>query len=454
MSRSLILMLKTTTLWAFLCLSAGPGRLAEAAQDGRIVIEIGSPSFKPYPLAVPDARISRNARDMGATKRAANAITQALRWDFQVAATFELLNAKSYIANPQKEGMSASRINFSDWSSVGAEGLVKVSVSVSQDKLAAEMRFFDVASRKIIHRQKFNGSSVNARQFAHTFADAVVYNLTGQRGIFRTKIAMVRKTKRGRELWVMDFDGTALRPVTKNGSINLLPSWTHDGRSLLFTSYFRHNPNVYETPVTGGRTKLISGKRGLNTGAEMSPDGSRVALTLTKDGNSEIYVMRRSGSGLKRLTKEWAIDSSPTWSPDSTRLAFVSARWGDPHIFVMNKDGSNVRRVTEKGNYNTTPDWSPKGDLIVFTARDERNVFDIFTVNPDTKQIRRLTQNQGNNEEPSFSPDGNHVVFTSTREGRSQVWVMGVDGSNQHRITREGGYSTPAWSPYLGQENS
>jgi TolB protein len=160
--------------------------------------------------------------------------------------------------------------------------------------------------------------------------------------------------------------------------------------------------------------------------------------------------MNSDGTGLKRLTNEWAIDSSPSWSPDSKQIAFVSSRWGDPHIFVMNADGSNVRRVTDRGTYNQTPDWSPRGDLIAFTARDERNVFDIFTVNPNTKEIRRLTQDQGNNEEPSFSPDGNLVAFTSTREGTSQLWVMAADGSNQKRLTKAGGYSTPAWSPYLG----
>ena len=149
------------------------------------------------------------------------------------------------------------------------------------------------------------------------------------------------------------------------------------------------------------------------------------------------------------MTNEWAIDSSPSWSPDGKRIAFVSSRWGDPHIFVMNADGSKVRRITDRGTYNQTPDWSPRGDLIAFTARDERNVFDIFTVNPDTKEIRRLTQDQGNNEEPSFSPDGNLITFTSTRERKSQVWIMALDGSNQTRITKAGGFSTPAWSPYM-----
>ena len=72
----------------------------------------------------------------------------------------------------------------------------------------------------------------------------------------------------------------------------------------------------------------------------------------------------------------------------------------------MNRDA-----LTFRGNYNTTPEWSPKGDLIVFTARDERRAFDIFTVNVSSSEITRITQDQGNNEEPSWSPDGALLGF-------------------------------------------
>lgn len=426
-----------------LLLASSPA-FAQEGGGSRAVIEIGSPDFRPYPVAIPDAR------DMGGGKGTASmeTITDTLRWNFTLAATFKVLDPKSYLADPAREGLAAASIKFEDWVNVGAEGLIKAGITESPTSLKADFRFFDVASGRQLLQKSYRGKPDEARDFARAFSDEVVYFLTGNKGVFQTRIAAVRKTKTGRELWVMDVDGSSARPVTRNKSINLLPSWDRNGSALIFTSYIRHNPNLYSVPLAGGAPKLLSGERGLNTGGQMSPDGSQVALTLSRDGNSEVYVMNANGTGLKRLTNDWGIDSSPSWSPDGKKLAFVSSRWGDPHIFVMGADGSGVRRVTDRGTYNQTPDWSPKGDLIAFTARDERNVFDIFTVNPTTKEIKRLTQDQGNNEEPSFSPDGNHIVFTSTREGRSQVWVMAVDGSNQTRITKGGGYSTPAWSPY------
>lgn len=422
---------------------AGTAAWAEVT-SGRRVIEIGSPDFRPYPLALPEVRATGPA-----AAAAAEALSRTLRFDFDLAAQFEVLDSKSYLADPEKEGMTAPTIRFEDWVNIGAEGLIKGIVREDKGNLSVELRFFDVATGRPLLSKSQAISRDDAREVGHAFADEVVELLTGTKGVFRTKIAVVRKSRQSREIWVMDLDGKNLRPVTRNGSLNLLPSWTRNGLGLLFTSYLKHNPNLYEVDLEGGGLTLLSGERGLNTGGAMSPNGRKIALTLSRDGNSEIYVMNADRTGLKRLTNEWAIDSSPTWSPDGAQIAFVSSRYGDPHIFTMNADGSNPRRLTDRGNYNTTPDWSPRGDLIAFTARDERNVFDIFTVDVKTRQIRRLTQDQGNNEEPSFSPDGSHIVFTSTREGRSQVWVMAVDGTNQHRLTTEGDFATPAWSPYL-----
>jgi TolB protein len=418
---------------------------AIAAEPTRTVIEIGSPDFRPYPIAVPAVRDSSGAPN----SEPANVITETLRFDLDLASIFKVLDPQSYVADPKREGLAAATIKFSDWSSVGAEGLVKAQVKVAEGSLTAEFRFFDVGSGRQLLQKSYSGKVDDARRFAHAFADEIVYFLTGTKGFFRTRILAAKKTKTGREIVVMDIDGNSILSVTDNGSINLLPSWTRNGSGCIFTSYIRHNPNLYLVPITGGNPKLLSGERGLNTGGVMSPDGKRIALTMSRDGNSEIYVMNADGTNLVRLTNEWAIDSSPSWSPDGKRIAFVSSRWGDPQIFVMNGDGSGVRRITDRGTYNQTPKWSPKGDVIAFTARDERNVFDIFTVNPESKEIRRLTQDQGNNEEPSFSPDGSHLVFTSTREGKQQVWIMAVDGSSQRRITKNGGFSTPAWSPWL-----
>jgi TolB protein len=187
----------------------------------------------------------------------------------------------------------------------------------------------------------------------------------------------------------------------------------------------------------------------MNTGASWSPDGSKIALTLSKDGNPEVYVVNAAtGAILSRLTNNRAIDTSPAWSPDGREIAFVSDREGGPQIFVMNANGSNQRRVSFNGPYNTTPTWSPqKGKrVLAYTTRDQGN-FDIVTLDLDTKQMVRITQNEGNNEEPSFSPNGRAIAYASARPGGAGVYIANADGSGRAvRVWR--GYATSVtWGP-------
>ncbi len=113
----------------------------------------------------------------------------------------------------------------------------------------------------------------------------------------------------------------------------------------------------------------------------------------------------------------------------------------------MNADGTGTKRLTFQGNYNTTPSWSPRGDLIAFTARDERSAFDLFTVNVETGKVTRLTQDASGNEEPVFSPNGRLILFTSTRGGTRGLYVMTFDGTNQMALPAEkGDLNTPDWA--------
>ncbi len=188
--------------------------------------------------------------------------------------------------------------------------------------------------------------------------------------------------------------------MTPSDVLSLLPEWDRSGRHILFTSYVKNNPDLYRLTMGSSDFEWLSNKRGLNTGASVSPKGKKIALTLSIDGNTEIYVMDWNGKNLKRLTDSWGQDVSPTWSPDGKKIAFVSSRSGNPHIYIMDANGQNPRRLTFQGNYNQEPDWSPRADgQIAFTARDERLKYDIFLVHPATGEITRLTQDEGNNNE-------------------------------------------------------
>jgi len=407
----------------------------------RLKFTIDDPTFKPIPVAVTDAT------DLGAGgKEAGTALTAALRSDLDFSFVFTSLNPKSFLANAQEPWTSPK---FPDWVNIGASGVVRSGVKVTGDKVNVTFRYFDVGAQKEVLTKTYDRSKADVREIAHEFADELMALITGDFGVFSTKIAFAaRSENNASSIYIMDFDGQNLQKLSLPSKLNLLPSWDRKGREIFFTSYGNDNPDLFGFDMSTKKVRTLSAERGINSGAAASPDSSRVAMTLSRDGNSEIYAMNIAGGGVKRLTDNWWIDTSPSWSPDGKQIAYVSSKTGNPHIYVMGSDGSNQKRITFQGNYNQTPDWSPRGTTIAFTARDERFRFDIFTVDPATSEIKRLTQDQGNNEEPSYSPDGRLITFVSDRTGKRRVWVMNADGTKQRQV-----YSgnlecdTPSWGP-------
>ncbi len=185
-------------------------------------------------------------------------------------------------------------------------------------------------------------------------------------------------------------------------------------------------------------------------GGVYSPDGRQIAFTVTEGANSDVWVCAADGTNAHKITREPALDLSPSWSPDSRRLVFVSDRAGTPQLYLVSAEGGAPRRLTFQGNYNQTPQWSPRGDLIAFTARDERKVFDVFVISPESGRIERLTQDQGRtNEEPSWAPGGRLVVFRTDRNGYGQLVVSDPRGNRQSVILGSDGADlvSPAWGP-------
>lgn len=437
--------MRTFILSTLIVLSAG------AAQAQRMVITVGGPNFRPFPVAAPALITGPSAS--GAEGKAAEELTGVLQSCVDLARSLELVPPKTYLA-PEKEAWT--KPTFSNWVNVGASGLVRGMVEESGGRTKITLRFFDVVAQRELLTRTYDEPADKSARAIHRFLDELVEMLTGEKGIFSTQIAFVKKTKGGKAIYTMSVDGRSVRQVTDGGVLSLLPAWVPNGQALLFTSYLSGNPDLYRIGLGSEKIEGLSSKRGLNTGAAVSPDGKRIALTLSTDGNTEIYVMDVGGENLRRLTDSWGQDVSPSWSPDGKRIAFVSSRAGNPHLYVMNADGSSPKRLTFQGNYNQEPDWSPRpGGQIAFTARDELLKYDIFLVDPETGNITRLTQDEGNNESPSHSPDGHHIVFTSTRppHGGRKLYVMDVDGNNQRRVPLPAGdYETPAWGPRLGYE--
>ena len=168
------------------------------------------------------------------------------------------------------------------------------------------------------------------------------------RGINQTKLAFSsdRRGERSKEIYIMDYDGVAQKPLTANRSLNLTPTWAPDGRSLAYISYRTGTPSLHVAHIYEGRGEVFDTGEGMAINPAWSPDGSQIAFTSTRDGNSELYLIRSDGTALKRLTDHPGIDTSPCWSPTGREIAFTSDRTGAPQIYAMDTEGLNLRRIS------------------------------------------------------------------------------------------------------------
>jgi TolB protein len=417
---------------------------ANAAQVSLEVVGQGMPK---YPIAISPLK---NTGTAGDPQRISTGIADSIVYDLDLSGWFRVLDRAAYIEDPQKSGDTLGTFDFKDWSTIGSVGLVKGRFAVQGDELTVELRLFDVAQAKELIGKRYVAKMKDYRRVAHKFADEIINQFTGTPGVFNTRIAYA-STSGGRfkEIYVAHLDGTERFQVTNNRTINLSPSWTNGGKSIIYMSYKDRSPALYQFELFTGKEVKWSPANGHYIGGQASPDGQYVAATLEKGGDSDLYLMNTNGKVVRQLTSGPAIEVSPAWSPDGRQIVYVSDRGGSPQLYILDVAGGKSRRLTYTGSYNTAPAWSPKGDRIAYTGRVGKR-FAIFTIGVDGNDPRQLTQDSFDSEDPCWAPDGRFIAFASNRAGRYHLYVMQAGGENQRRLTGSGGDDTkPSWSPRL-----
>ncbi len=338
-------------------------------------------------------------------------------------------------------------MKLDDWIYLGAQMLVRARIEKREELYTVGVQVVDVFRDKMVYNNEFLGSSQNYRALSHRIAADLLFNLTGEEGVFDTKIVYSAEIDRNREIYVCDYDGYNPIKITDDPGLDQMPAWSHNGDRVYFTSDRKNNHDLFCYIFEKDKIYTVSNREGLNFAAAPSPDGNYIALTLSIAGNSEIYLLDSSGRIMRRLTYSWAIDTSPTWSPNSREIAFISDRAGNPQLYVTDVDGINTRRLTYYGDYIADPVWSPKGDYIAYCSR-EASQFHIYIVDITGQNAYKLTE-IGSNETPSWSPDGLHLVYASNVDGAYSLWTMNYDGSGKRKLNLRGACKSPDWSVNL-----
>jgi TolB protein len=418
----------------------------------KVYIDLEAPATARLPIAVQEFRYTGrapdNAEDAEEIEVIKRALKETLEADLDFSGLFNVIDSAAFLEEASEAGLGAKDTNFGEWRMIGADALIKGGFKIAGKKLTVEIRFFDTIKEKRIIGRRYIGNSRSPTRLSHYFADQLYRKLTGKKGIFSTKLLFISNSSGNKEVYLSDYNGDNARQITRNGSINLSPQWSPDGKKIIYTSYKDGCPCLYLLDLRSGRDHVISNKDGLNIGGRFSPSGDTVALTMSGRRSPEIYLLELDSKKYKRLTNNYSIDVSPSWSPDGEKIAYVSDISGNPHIFMLDLDTNRRKRLTYSGNYNSSPAWSPDGKMIAF-ARANSGSFDIWAINSNGIGGAKLTR-RGNNKAPSWSPDSRFIVFSSTQNGASSLYIIRADGTGLKKITTGvGNETTPTWSPYL-----
>jgi TolB protein len=415
-----------------------------SAASAQLSIEITGAGAQRIPIAIVPFAGEGALLQPGATATA-QSISTIVRADLERSGLFRTLEVPPLSPPPTE----ATPVNFAEWRSRLADALVLGSVATRADgRFEVRFKLFDAVKGLDLSGVAYTLSREQARTTAHRIADYIYEKLTGEKGVFSTRIAYVVKRGNRFELQIADADGAGEETALASFEPIISPAWSPDGRRLAYVSFENKKPVVYVHSLQEGRRQVAANFKGSNSAPAWAPDGSRLAVSLSRDGGSQIYLVNADGSNVRRLTQSAGIDTEPVFSPDGQTLYFTSDRGGSPQIYRMPASGGEPQRVTFEGTYNVSPRISPDGKSLAYITRNSGK-FQVAILDFASRQVQILTDSD-KDESPSFAPNGRMILFATINGGRGVLSAVSSNGRVKQRLTvSSGDVREPAWGPFI-----
>lgn len=377
-------------------------------------------------------------------------IAQVASHDLETTGLFDVLSRDRMLATPH----TPDAVNYANWRTIGSDNLVVGTVKPGDDG-DYEIRFhiLNVLAGESMASFEINAAHSDMRDAAHTVANLVYKQLTGEQGYFLSRIAYVTVTRdqgvRHYRLVVADYDGHNAATIYSSLDPVMSPAWSPDGKHIAYVAFDvdRGRTSLRVQEVATGKIRKISSRAGINGAPAWSPNGSKLAMTLSYQGNPDIYLYNLRTDKLTQLTHSPAIDTEASWSPDGNHIAFTSDRGGSPQIYRMNASGGQVKRLTYTGNNSQDSAYSPDGKLLAFVENGP-NGYRIAIQDLETGDVRAVTKGPLD-EGPVFAPNGQAIIY-ATQGHTNALATVSVDGQVHSRLSQKGQVREPSWgvAPY------
>src|SRR6266478_572593 len=418
-------------LLAAILLLAGPAR-------AQLTIEIIGGGANQIPIAV---------LPFAGESALPQSITEIIEQDLSRSGRFRAI----FVGGVNPLPTEIAQVDFAEWKSRLADAVVIGQAQRLPDgKLEVRFRLLDVLKQSQIGGIAFTLTAAQTRLTAHKIADFIYEKLTGERGVFSTRIAYVVKQGPRFELRVADADGQNAQSILISSEPIMSLSWAPDGARMAYVSFQNKKPILFVQNLTASKQPSpVANYRGSNSAPAWSPDGKQLAAVLTKDGSSQIYLMNADGTNLRRVTFSGFIDTEPFFTPDGQSIYFTSDRGGSPQIYRMPAKGGEAVRVTFEGDYNVSPRLSPEGKTLVYVSRNDGR-FQVMAMDLETKQAQALTDGQ-RDESPTFAPNGRTILYATDVDNRGVLAAVSSDGRFRQRLSVQAAdVREPSWGPFIG----
>ncbi len=420
------------------------GLFINSGSEAQLRIEITRGVDRPVPMAIVPFSWE------GGGIAAPFDVTGLVSADLRQSGRFAPLEERDLLSRPTV----AADVDFDDWRILDVDVLVIGRMLESgPDQITVVFQLFDVLRGDLLLGYRLTSTEAQLRVTGHRIADMIFETLTGIPGVFGTQIAYVSQEGEGEDtryrLIVADADGADPQVVAESREPLMSPSWSRDSRKLAYVSFEKEHSAIYVQTLSTGSRESVSERAGINGAPVFSPDGRKLALTLSREqGNPDIFILDLAGQVLTRLTRDLAIDTEPTWAPDGESIYFTSDRSGGPQVYrVETYLGARVERVTYEGAYNARPRISPDGNQLAVVHRVQDN-YRIAVVDPDTG-LTQVLSNGRLDESPSFAPNGAQIIYATQERGIGVLSSVSTDGRIHRQIVSVAGdVREPAWSPF------
>lgn len=417
--------------------------LASMAAQAQLQIDITRGVTDPVPVAV----VPFGGRAPGSDNLDVAAVIER---DLASSGRFRGIDRSMMPGQP----MRAAEVNATLWRAARADYVVVGRLSASGGNAALSFDLVNALNGQVLLRDEvITVAPPQLRHGAHRVADIVFEKLTGIRGAFSTRIAYVAVTgappSQRYQLMIADADGENPRVALQSSEPVMSPAWSPDGEWLAYVSFENKVAAVFVQRVRTGERRQVSARAGVNGAPAYSPDGTKLALTLSgSGGNLDIYVLELATQQLTRITSDPAIDTEPAWAPDGRTLYFTSDRGGSAQIYAAPVEANaRARRVTFGVPYAARPRVSPDGRTLAVVTQ-EGGAFRIAAVDVASGTITPLTRGPLD-ESPSFAPNGAVLIYAGREGGQGTLATVSVDGLVSTRLkSASSEVREPVWGPF------